>query len=100
MQEIIFLLLEKGWQPAGRTSEETVRLPTKDAPLTDGTKGGGKLVTFGGRRRFILPGTPRICTVGKRTTCFYQLNDDRKPADFITLATADVGAVERAAAAQ
>ena len=53
-------------------------MPTKDAPLLAVLEAGGKLVTFGGRRRFVLPGTPRICTVGKRTTCFYCINDQRK----------------------
>lgn len=84
MEEVIFFLLQKGWQPAGRTS---------DAPVAC----GGKLVTFGGRRRFVLPGTPRICTVGKRTTCFYYIDDERKPIDFVTITTSDMEAVQAAA---
>ena len=81
VEQAIFFLLGKGWRPGGKTSEAQV------------PKGSGKVITFGRRRRFLLPNTPRICTVGKRTTCFYSLDADRNPIDFVNVPTSDMDAV-------
>ena len=99
LEDAVFVLLAAGWQVAGKTSEEMVRFPTKDTPVGNHGASGGKLVTFGGRRRFVLPKTPRVCTVGKRTVCFYVLDDNRKPVNFTALSTKDLDAVRTTAAA-
>lgn len=69
MEKVIEILTENGWQPDGATKTETVRIPTTEAPLTCGGKGGGKLATFGGRQRFRRG--LWFCTVGPRTVNFY-----------------------------
>lgn len=75
--EAIMLLLSLGWQPSGMTSPEA-------------RKYGDKVVQFGQRRRFVLPHTPHICTVGGRSTCFYTMDGNLQPIDFMTVPTNDL----------
>jgi hypothetical protein len=79
------VLIELGWEPAGKTSTETVH-----------TDNGGAY-SLGGRNRFKLPGSPRLCTIGKRTTCFYKLDGNLAPIDMMNVATKDLGEVRRVA---
>ena len=71
--EAIAILLAAGFQPHGETASQTVRIPTVRAPVYGGI--GGELATFGGRPRFVKPGTTLRVTVGKVTTCFYDVVD-------------------------
>lgn len=67
MEIVISALLENGWAEDEKTFEEMVRIPTTGCPVYG--KSGGELATFGGRLRFAK--NERKCTVGKRTTYFY-----------------------------
>lgn len=67
MEIVISALLENGWAEDGKTVEEMIRIPTARSPVYG--KCGGELATFGGRLRFAK--NDRKCTVGKRTTYFY-----------------------------
>lgn len=91
LTETVMLLLSMGWETAGMTSQETKSFPSKSRP------GETTTVIMGGRRRFILPKTPRICTVGGKTTCFYKLDGDLKPIDLMTVPTKDLDEVRRIA---
>ena len=70
IQHIDAWLLQHGWEQAGRTRAETVRVPTQRSPVYGGL--GGEIRTFGGRRRLRLPGTSGCATVGLHTTCLYR----------------------------
>jgi hypothetical protein len=91
LTEAVMLLLSLGWEPAGRTTTEIVKHRSAD--------GTDKKVAVGQRRRFILPRTPRICTVGGRTTCFYMLDHDRAPIDFMNIPTKSLDEIKRIAIA-
>lgn len=67
---VIEVLLGTGWTAEGRTPMKSVRVPTRRVPLYG--KSGGEVRTSGGRARFSKGGSRRV-TVGKRTTCFYQM---------------------------
>lgn len=73
MKIVVDLFMSHGFVPDGKTMEETVRVPTMDAPVFGSS--GGELRTFGGRSRFALPGTNVRCTVGPRTTNVYEVVD-------------------------
>lgn len=84
LEEAIMLLLSLGWQTAGKTSKETRRYGSHD-------------VTVGDRRRFILPPTPRCCTVGRQKVCFYRVGENMEPLDHMTVPTKNTAEVERIA---
>jgi len=69
LEETILTLLELGFQLAGETAEQMVRIPTVRSPVYGGL--GGERRTFGGRARYTLPGTDLRATVGPRTTNLY-----------------------------
>lgn len=71
MGAAIDLLLAAGFVSAGRTREETVRIPTKASPVYG--RSGGELAKLGGRQRFVKPGTTIKATVGPRTTALYRV---------------------------
>lgn len=79
MEEAIAILLILGWKPDGETNRDSVRIPTTRSPIYGGI--GGEVRTFGGRKRYALPGTNRKVTVGKITVNFYQVID-KKPTNF------------------
>lgn len=60
-------LLSNGWKANGQTMQQTFRVGTVETPIYGGI--GGKLVTTGGRDRFVK-GHWSV-TVGKRTTYFW-----------------------------
>lgn len=66
---VVELLLAAGFQEAGCTRVERVRVPTMNAPVFGAT--GGEPRTFGDRQRLCLPGTDVYATVGPRTTYLY-----------------------------
>lgn len=85
---VIEALISAGFVASGETRRETVRIPTTKSPLYG--KSGGELATLGGRQRFERPGTNRRATVGKITTCFYEV-DGREARNFVTMQTREVG---------
>lgn len=89
VSEVALILIDLGWVASGKTTAEVVRFPAAE--------GGHRDALFGSRRRFTLPRTPRICTVGGRTTCFYRLGGDLAPIDFLTVRTKDLDEVRRIA---
>lgn len=96
-RRIVALLLDAGWQPAGETRLERVRLSTARSPVHGGI--GGEAREFGGRARFELPGTDRRATVGARTVSFYRVTDG-KAQDLRNYDTArDLDAIAAQAAA-
>ena len=80
MELVISTLLENGWVENGRTVSEQVRIPTSRSPIFG--KCGGELATFGGRLRFVKGN--RKCTVGKRTTYFYDSDNPEGGKPFNT----------------
>jgi hypothetical protein len=82
----IELLRSKGWEDAGRTASETVRIPTMKAPVFGGI--GGEVRTFGGRLR-LVKGEIRRVTVGPRTVNFYEMGPDGR-ANFHQAKTKDL----------
>ncbi len=80
MELVISALLENGWAENGRTISEQVRIPTSRSPVFG--KSGGELATFGGRLRFAKEN--RKCTVGKRTTYFYDSDNPEAGKPFST----------------
>jgi hypothetical protein len=63
-------LVAAGFEPAGHTTQEHVAFLVNN----DGGPGPGKrAATFGGRARFVRPGTALRATVGKVTTCLYSV---------------------------
>lgn len=84
LTEAIMLLVGLGWKPAGKTMKATARF-------------GSHEVVLGERRRFLLPHTPRLVTVGKVTTCFYRVDGDLRPIDQMNVPTKDLAEVRRIA---
>ena len=70
---ILEVLESAGFVPAGHTDQQTVRIPTSRSPVYGRT--GGELATFGGRQRFVKPGTDMRVTVGKRTVYVYTVKN-------------------------
>lgn len=80
IQAVLAALASAGFADDGQTKQETVRVPTQASPVFGAA--GGELRTFGGRARFVLPGseldgpmngnTQVRVTVGARTTFFYR----------------------------
>ena len=83
VDEVVAALLELGFQPAGETRAETVRVPTTRSLLLNHGRSGGELRTFGGRSRFALVGTNLRATVGPRTVNLYHFYEDSRLARFI-----------------
>lgn len=75
MAAVIDLLLAAGFEPAGHTREEVVRIPTSNAPLFG--RSGGELARFCGRQRFAKPGTSMRATVGPRTVAIYRAEEGK-----------------------
>jgi hypothetical protein len=69
VDEVVTMLLDLGFSPAGETRQEHVRIPTMRSPVLGGM--GGERRTLGGRARYALPGTDLRVTVGPRTTNVY-----------------------------
>ena len=69
------LLTQHGYKDAGQTAKHNVRIPTVRSPVFGGI--GGEAATFGGRTRFEHPKGHRV-TIGKRTTNFYQWDNNKK----------------------
>lgn len=90
MKVVIEMLIKTGWIADGATREEMVRVPTFKSPLLG--RGGGELRTFGGRTRFLRPGTNRKVTVGIRTTVFYRVIDGQT-REFVCLGTGNIEAI-------
>lgn len=74
-QAVIDLIGRFGFIPDGQTSVVQTRQGTVDTPIYGGL--GGKIVSQGGRDRFVLPGTNWRVTVGPSTTNFYQVIQGR-----------------------
>lgn len=89
--QVIDLLLKSGFVEAGTTKMQTSRIPTVRSPATCHGRGGGELVTFGGRLRFSR-GKQRV-TVGRYTTSFYTTLDDLNSLPFKNFVTQDVAAI-------
>lgn len=68
-------LLAAGFEAAGETATQQVRIPTVRSPVFGGV--GGELATLGGRPRFVKPGSTLRATVGPVTTCFYDVVDGK-----------------------
>ncbi len=72
-QRVVDLLLANGWEADGRTPTETFRTGSASNPIYGGM--GGKLCTVGGRIRFKKPDTFMKATIGKLTSCFYEVEN-------------------------
>lgn len=70
MEAVIAALRAAGFEDDGRTETREVRIPTTRNPVYGGI--GGEVATFGGRLRFRHPAGTRA-TVGKKSTCVYQV---------------------------
>lgn len=88
--EAVELIEGAGFDSAGHTECETVRVPTRRAPVFGGC--GGEVRIFGGRLRFAL-GDRRV-TVGPRTVNFYTMGSNG-PTDFVQFKTRDVEGISR-----
>jgi hypothetical protein len=88
-QQAIEILLANGWEAAGHTQSDTVRVPTSRSPVYGGA--GGELRTFGGRPRFTKG--DRRATVGVRTTCFYEYKD-KQNGNFQNVPTKDLDKIK------
>lgn len=64
MKIVVDLFMSHGFVPDGKTMEETVRVPTVDAPVRGAS--GGELRTFGGRDR--LASARHQCSVHRGPT--------------------------------
>jgi len=73
VDRLVKLFLMMGFTEDGQTKIEHVRIPTQNVPIFGGI--GGERATFGGRKRYIR-GDQRV-TVGKRTTCFYRIENGK-----------------------
>ncbi len=67
MDKVIEILLVAGYVPDGVTHGETYRIVTQASYPSVGAE-----ISTGGRKRFVLPGTTKRATVGKRIVCFYE----------------------------
>ena len=92
IESVVAVLGEHGWLVDGQTAQQTVRIPTSRSPVFGGV--GGKVATFGGRRRFRRGET--FCTVGARTVNFYE-RDERGPRNMRQAATKDIDRVKELA---
>ena len=72
-QRVVDLLLMHGWEEDGHTASQSFRSGTSDSPIYGGM--GGKISHTGGRMRFKKPGTLMKATVGKLTSCFYEVEN-------------------------
>lgn len=81
MDRAIEILVENGFVPDGRTQSETFKIITsRSYPLA------GALVTLGGRLRFSHSTHNLKVTVGKRTVCFYDV-ENKIAANFKNFST-------------
>lgn len=72
MESIIERLLEIGYEMAGHTRQETVRMPDPDgAPIGNRGRSGGKTAIFGGRIKMQC-GIDQFVTIGPRTAFFWR----------------------------
>jgi len=81
---VVTLLIQNGWESAGVTNVEQVRIGTAKVPVYGGI--GGELRRFGGRLRFHRPDTDLFATVGRNSVCFYH-RQDREATGFRNYAT-------------
>jgi hypothetical protein len=70
-QRVVDLLLANGWEEDGQTPVQTFRTGSAGNPIYGGI--GGKICHIGGRMRFKKPNTFMKATVGKLTSCFYEV---------------------------
>ena len=68
-EKAVAALITAGFEPAGMTPTERVVFLVNDGGPGPGKRGA----TLGGRARFVKPGTTLRATVGKITTCFYDV---------------------------
>lgn len=87
------VLMAHGYQTSGSTDTETVRVPTQKSPVFGGC--GGEFRTFGGRARFVLPGSCARATVGANTTSLYEVIDG-KATNFRNVQTTDLDELREA----
>jgi len=92
VEEVVALLLDLGFAPAGETREEHVRIPTMRSPVLGGM--GGERRSLGGRARYALPGTDLRVTVGPRTVNVYFSRGGGKTEFVLNEKTRDLGAQE------
>lgn len=72
-ERVVTLLVKCGWVPDGETRSQQFRSGSSANPLYGGI--GGEVSFIGGRMRFRKPDSPMKATVGKLTTCFYEVED-------------------------
>lgn len=84
METVINELLKLGYCLNGETDTNTFRIITsKSYPLP------GAEITTGGRQRLSYPNSSYRVTVGKRTVCFYEV-DNKKAYSFNSFKTSDI----------
>jgi hypothetical protein len=91
-EKAIASLVEHGFVVDGQTPTETYRTGNAGNPIYGAS--GGKLCTVGGRQRLAKPGTAMKATVGKITTCFYEVRDS-KTQYAITIRTRDTDRIKK-----
>ncbi|WP_439392389.1 hypothetical protein ACRQ5Q_22600 [Bradyrhizobium sp. PMVTL-01] len=74
-QRVVDLLLASGWVEDGHTASQSFRSGSASSPVYGGM--GGTVSHTGGRMRFKKPGTMMKATIGKLTSCFYEVEDGK-----------------------
>lgn len=92
-EKVVAVLTANGFVPDGMTRSESVRIGSSDNPILGGS--GGKVVFSGGRMRFHKPGSVIKATVGKITTCFYEVDHGNLPGWSANVRTRDLERVTR-----
>lgn len=86
--EVCTLLVSHGWEDAGTSAAAPYKIVTRDSyPLP------GKVITPSARKRFVLPGTNKRATVGKRTVNFYEAGQ-RQAINFEQFKTKDIEGIK------
>jgi hypothetical protein len=92
-EKVVAVLAANGFVPDGITRAESTRTGSSDNPILGGS--GGKVVFSGGRMRFHKPGSVIKATVGKITTCFYEVEDGGSPGWSTNVRTRDLERITR-----
>ena len=94
---VIALLLKHGWQTDGATPIRKFRTGSATSPIYGAS--GGKICLTGGRMRFVKPNSLMKATVGKITTCFYEV-ENGETRNFVNIRTREFDRIEKWAKAE
>lgn len=93
-REAVECFLENGFVEMGETASQTIRTGSASSPVLGHGKSGGRISTIGGRLRLGVEGSNLRVTVGARTVCVYELQDNGRPPNYLaTFNTAEIDVV-------